>query len=111
MAVSTSGLEPLSYGQSYNFWKILSRAPDLEILKIADVDLKKVRTYAAWLRNEKVSVEKLNATNESAVAKSGRGMDLVVNALEPIFDLKLMKATFRAKANYQDLAFGALRDT
>jgi len=89
----------------------LSRAPDLDVLKIADLDLKKVKTYAGWLNNEKVSVQKLNASNEGAVAKLARGMDLLVNALEPTYNLTIMKAAFRAKTKYQDLAFGPPYET
>jgi saccharopine dehydrogenase (NAD+, L-lysine-forming) len=89
----------------------LSKAHDLDVLKIADLDLKKVKAYAAWLNNEKVSVEKLNAGNEDAVARRAHGMDLVVNALEPIYNLKVLRAALRAGANYQDLAFGPPYET
>jgi saccharopine dehydrogenase (NAD+, L-lysine-forming) len=89
----------------------LARSPDLEILKVADLDLKKAKDYAAWLNSEKVSVHKINASHEEAVAKLARGTDLLVNALEPCFNLTLMKAAFRVKANYQDLAFGPPYET
>jgi len=89
----------------------LSRASDLDVLKIADIDLKKLKTYSAWLKNEKVSVQKLNATNEDAVTRLAKGMDLLVNALEPTYNLIMMRAAFRAKTDYQDLAFGPPYET
>jgi len=89
----------------------LSKARDLDLLKIADIDLKKLKAYEAWLKNDKVSVAKLNASNEDAVMRLARGVDVVVNALEPTYNLTVLNAAFRAKANYQDLAFGPPYET
>lgn len=56
-------------------------------------------------------MHKLDATKESAVTKLARGMDVLVNTLEPTFNLPLMRAAIRAGTNYQDLAFGPPYET
>jgi saccharopine dehydrogenase-like NADP-dependent oxidoreductase len=84
----------------------LVRCDGIDILRIADLDYGKVKRYSDWLHNDNVTVHRLDASNVSAVAKLARGMDVVVNALEPIFNLPLMRAALRAGTNYQDLAFG-----
>jgi len=89
----------------------LARAPDLEVLKIADKDVGKARKYADWLKSDKVSTYRVDATDANAVAKLARGVDVLVNALEPIFNLNLMRAALYAGVDYQDLAFGPPYDT
>jgi len=89
----------------------LVRTGDLDSLRIADLDLGRVKRYAKWLSNDKVSAHKLDASKESAVTKLVRGMDVLVNALEPTFNLPLMRAAIRTGTNYQDLAFGPPYET
>jgi saccharopine dehydrogenase (NAD+, L-lysine-forming) len=89
----------------------LARAPDLDVLKIADIDLRKPKQFSDWLKDDKVSTHKLDAGNVDAVAKLARGVDVLVNALEPRFNLALMAAAFHSRADYQDMAFGPPYET
>lgn len=72
----------------------LVRTGDLDTLRIADLDLGRVKRYVNWLSNDKVTADKLDATKESAVTKLARGIDVLVNALEPTFNLSLMRLRF-----------------
>ena len=89
----------------------LARAHDLDVLKIADIDLRKLRQFSGWLKHDKVSTHKLDAGNVDAVAKLARGVDVLVNALEPRFNLALMAAAFHSGTDYQDMAFGPPYET
>jgi saccharopine dehydrogenase (NAD+, L-lysine-forming) len=89
----------------------LVRASDLEGLKVADINLGKVKQFANWLKDSRVSAHRLDGGNVGAVARLSRGMDVLVNALEPRFNLPLMAAALRARTDYQDMAFGPPYET
>jgi saccharopine dehydrogenase-like NADP-dependent oxidoreductase len=82
------------------------RTTEVEEIRIGDINLGACRKYSQSLRSNKVSTHKVDASNVHEVSSLAAGMDLVVNAVEPRFNLKIMKATLARGANYIDMAFG-----
>ncbi len=59
----------------------------------------------------KAKAVRLDAGNVDEVVKAARGCDLIVNGLEPDFNMNIMKAALEVGANYQDMASGPVSDT
>lgn len=80
-------------------------AKDKEISKVVcgSNDLKRAKEFINT-RNKKVSIVKLDLSNDQQLVKTVRGFDLIINASLPRFNLVLMKAALTVGANYQDLA-------
>jgi len=84
----------------------MARAPDVDEIRLSDVDLEICKRHAEWLKSDKVSVHKVDASKVEEVASLARGVDVVVNAVIPEFNLAIMDAALKSGANYIDLAFG-----
>ncbi|MBW3004890.1 saccharopine dehydrogenase NADP-binding domain-containing protein [Candidatus Woesearchaeota archaeon] len=81
---------------------MLCKDPCVSKVICASNDLKKAREFLD-LKNKKLSLIKLDASNTLQVAKAAKGCNLIINASLPDFNLKIMEAALKAKANYQDL--------
>ncbi len=55
------------------------------------------------IKNHKIKLEKLDASNLSSIVKIAKNVDLIINASLPDFNEKIMKAALKVGTNYQDL--------
>ena len=84
----------------------LARSPDVSEIVCAGRNLEKAKQLVERLKSDKVTAKKLDATNADELTAAAKGMDLVVNATVPKYNLIIMDAVLKGGANYQDLASG-----
>ncbi len=78
--------------------------PETEEVRLADINLQRAERIRDWLKSEKVSAQRVDANRSDEIVRVAEGVDVIVNATLPRFNLKIMDAAFGAKANYVDLA-------
>ncbi|UCE15630.1 MAG: saccharopine dehydrogenase NADP-binding domain-containing protein [Candidatus Bathyarchaeota archaeon] len=84
----------------------LARRPEVSEVVCAGRNLAKAKRLVERLKSDKVSPKKLDATKQDELTSAAKGMDLVVNATVPKYNLILMDAVLKGGAHYQDLASG-----
>lgn len=84
----------------------LEKHPEVTEIRVADFDSEKAGRLAKKLRSNKISAHRADASNIDEVSSLAKGVDVVVNAVIPRFNLNVMDAALKNKANYLDLAFG-----
>ena len=84
----------------------LARSPDVSEIVCAGRNLEKAKKLVERLKSDKVTAKKLDATNSDELTTAAKGMNLVVNATVPKYNLIIMDAVLKGGANYQDLASG-----
>jgi len=85
----------------------LVKNSEVSEVRLVDIDLKKTEWLAERLKSDKVSTQGVDANKPDDLLRAAKGMDVVVNASVPIFNLKIMKAALKSGACYQDLALGS----
>ena len=85
----------------------LVKNSEVSEVRLVDIDVKKTEWLAERLKSEKVSTQSVDANKPDDLLRAAKGMDVVVNASVPIFNLKIMKAALKSGACYQDLALGS----
>lgn len=81
--------------------------PWLEKMVLADINLRRVREVRSKLGNpRKFPAEALDAGDKKQIADLARKhrVDLIVNAVEPAFNVAIFDAAFRAGCHYMDMA-------
>ena len=86
---------------------VLVKSPEVSEVRVADIDLEKAKRFAGWLKSEKLSPLRVDADNPDELLRAIKGVDVVVNAALPMFNLKIMQAALKSGAHYQDLALGS----
>lgn len=84
----------------------LARSPDVSEIVCAGRNLEKAKRLVERLKSDKVSPKKLDAAKQDELTGAAKGMDLVVNATVPKYNLIVMDAVLKGGAHYQDLASG-----
>jgi saccharopine dehydrogenase-like NADP-dependent oxidoreductase len=82
----------------------LAKNPEVEEVRLADINLQRAERIRDWLKSEKVSTHRVDAGKLDDVVKVAEGVDAIVNATLPRFNLTIIDAALKAKANYVDLA-------
>jgi len=95
-----------SGAQGSDIAKYLVKRSDVSQIMLADIDLKKAQETAERVNKEKVSPRRLDASNSEEILEAAKGVDVVVNAVIPKFNLTIMEEALKAGANYVDLASG-----
>ncbi|MBT4287636.1 MAG: hypothetical protein HOD92_09885 [Deltaproteobacteria bacterium] len=88
--------------------KRLQEEPNIEELIVADYDQKAIDTLEKEL--SKAKAVRVNAKNMDEIVKVAEGCELIVNGLAPDFNMTVMDAALKVKANYQDMASGPVSD-
>lgn len=83
------------------------KSPEVSEVRLSDIDLGKAERLADRLKSEKVCTYRVDANKPDDLLKAAKGMNVVINATVPIFNLKIMNAALRSGACYQDLALGS----
>jgi saccharopine dehydrogenase-like NADP-dependent oxidoreductase len=89
----------------------LSRSREVAKILLGDMNVDMCQLHANRVRSQKLSAHALDAGNVDAVAKLAEGADIIVNAVPPKFNLRLMDAALKSGTDYVDLAFGPPYDT
>ena len=82
----------------------LAKSPEVEEVRVADINLERARWLGDWLKSEKVSAHRVDAGKSDDVVRVAQGVDVIINTTLPRFNLTIMDAASKAKANYVDLA-------
>lgn len=92
-------------GQGGPCASILSKDPEIEEIRISDLDLSAAKKVAEKINSPKVKIYEVNATDVDAVAKVAEGVDVVMDFVMPWMASFVMKAALKANANYVNTAF------
>ncbi|NIR87455.1 hypothetical protein GWO13_07800 [Candidatus Bathyarchaeota archaeon] len=84
----------------------LARRPEVSEVVCAGRNLAKAKRLVERIKSNKLSPKKLDATKQEELTSAAKGMDLVVNATVPRYNLIVMDAVLKGGAHYQDLASG-----
>lgn len=84
----------------------LAKSSDVSEIVCAGRNLAKAKRLVERLKSDKVSPKKLDATKQDELTSAAKGMDLVVNATVPKYNLVVMDGVLNGGACYQDLASG-----
>ena len=86
---------------------ILSKTPEVSEIVSADINLKAARKAAEKTKSNKVSAERVDAGKVEDLLRVVKESDTVINATLPNFNLNIIEAALKSRANYVDLAAGA----
>ncbi len=81
--------------------------PWLETMVLCDINVDRANEVRGRLRHpEKFPVERVDATDRAMIVELARkhGVDLVMNAVEPLFNEQIFDAAFDAGCSYMDMA-------
>lgn len=92
--------------QGVGIAKYLVEKADIDVIRLADIDLKKANSFAKGLKSSKVSAHSVDAGNIEELLKAAKGVHVIVNAVIPRFNLPIMEAALRSNTNYVDMASG-----
>ena len=90
--------------------EILAHSEEFDKVVLADVNMEKAKRAEKKISSDKVSVKKIDASDVAGMTKAFKGIDLVLNAVIPRFNLNIMDACIKAKANYADMAWDVAPD-
>ena len=85
---------------------ILSKNPEVSEIISSDIDLKIARQAVERTKSDKVYAERVDAGNVEDLLEVIKESDTVINAT-PRFNLNIMEAALKSRANYEDLATDA----
>ncbi len=91
--------------------EVLARSTEFDQVILADMNVERAKRAEKKISSDKVVVEKVDASDEDGMVKAFKGIDLVLNGVIPRFNLNIMKACLRARANYADMAWDIALDT
>ncbi len=82
----------------------LAKNPEVKEVRIADINLERAERLRDCLKSEKVAAHRVDAGKAEDTVRVAEGVDVIVNTTLPRFNLTIMDAALRVKANYVDLA-------
>lgn len=88
---------------SYVLTRLLTRSPRVKRLVCASRNAQRAAEHVDS-RHRKITMRTVDAGSVSSVARVARGTDMIVNASLPEFNVNIMQAAMRIRANYLDLA-------
>lgn len=91
--------------------EVLANSVEFEQVILADMNLERAKRVEKKISNDRVTVKKVDASDVDGMAKAFQGIDLVLNGVIPRFNLGIMDACLKAKANYADMAWDIALDT
>ena len=69
----------------------LVKNPEVSEVRLVDIDSRKTERLAKRLKSDKVSTQIVDANKPDDLLRTTKGMDVVINASIPMFNLKIMK--------------------
>src|SRR2546421_8533601 len=83
--------------------RTLTEYADIEQITIADYNEERAHEVAASLHSSNILVKQICVNDEERLRTILRGADVVLNAVEYVFNLPVLKACIREKVHYADL--------
>jgi saccharopine dehydrogenase-like NADP-dependent oxidoreductase len=86
---------------------VAQKAPWLQRLVLTDINLKRCREVRAKLKDpRKFPVEPIDANNKAQIVELAKKhkVDLIMNAVEPLFNEKIFDAAYQYGCTYMDMA-------
>ena len=81
----------------------LVKTGDFKKITIASRNVRKAEELAATLKDDRISIAKVDASNMSDMTRLMKGYDVVVNGLPRDFGLSFIKAAIEARVNSIDM--------
>jgi len=83
--------------------RALNEYQDVDQVTIADYNEERAHEVAAMFKSSKISVRQIDVNDHERLCKLLRGADAVLNAVEYVFNLPVLKACLQEKVHYADL--------
>ena len=83
--------------------RTLTEYEDIDQVTIADYNEDRAREVASALNNSKIQVRQIDVNDAERLSTLVRGADVVLNAVEYVFNLPILKACIQEKVHYADL--------
>lgn len=83
--------------------RTLTEYDDVDQVTIADYSEERAHEVASTLRSSKIEVKQIDVNNEERLRGLLRGAGTVLNAVEYVFNLPILKACIQEKVHYADL--------
>ncbi len=83
--------------------RTLTEYSDVDLVTIADYNAKRAHEVAASLPSSNIQIKQIDVNDEEHLRALLRGADVVLNAVEYIFNLPILKACIQEKVHYADL--------
>jgi len=83
----------------------LAKLPEVNEIRVSDVNLNACKRFVERLKSDKVSAYKVDAGRVDEITSLAKGVDIVVNAVVPKFNLNILDAALKVGTHYIDLAF------
>jgi saccharopine dehydrogenase (NAD+, L-lysine-forming) len=90
--------------------RTLASEPSVTQVVLADIDLNRLAAMAAKLPPHKAQSIQLDIEDQETVLRALAGVDLVINALIPEYNLDVMRACLETNTHYLDMAAAGPRD-
>ncbi|GAC1636606.1 MAG: saccharopine dehydrogenase family protein [Ktedonobacteraceae bacterium] len=83
--------------------RTLTEYDDIDQITIADYNEARAQEVAAMLNSSKLCVQQIDVTNEERLDALLHGADVVLSAVEYVYNMPILKACMRKKVHYADL--------
>ncbi len=83
--------------------RTLTEYEDVGQVTIADYNEERAHEVASALNSSKIQVKQIDVTDEERLCNLLRGADVVLNAVEYVFNLPVLKACIKERVHYTDL--------
>src|SRR5690348_16236768 len=83
--------------------RTLTEYADIDQITIADYNEERAHEVAASQHSSNIAVKQIDVNDEERLCALLRGADVVLNAVEYVFNLPVLKACIREKVHYADL--------
>src|SRR5579863_6590307 len=83
--------------------RTLTEYQDIDQITIADYNEERACEVASSLQSNKIQVKQIDVNNEERLRQLIRGADVVLSAVEYVFNLPILKACIQEKVHYADL--------
>ncbi len=83
--------------------RTLTAYQDIDQITIADYNEERASEVASSLQSSKVQVKQIDVNNEERLRQLIRGADVVLSAVEYVFNLPILKACIQERVHYADL--------
>jgi saccharopine dehydrogenase-like NADP-dependent oxidoreductase len=90
--------------------EILAHSDEFEKVILADLNTERAKRTEKKISSDKVSVQKVDASDVDGMAKAFKGLDIVLNGVIPRFNMNIMNACLKARASYADMAWDIALD-
>jgi saccharopine dehydrogenase-like NADP-dependent oxidoreductase len=83
--------------------RTLSEYQDVDHITIADYNEERAHEVAATFKSNKIAVRQIDVNDHERLCNMLQGADAVLNAVEYVFNLPILKACIQEKVHYADL--------